>query len=211
MIQKGLIYKSSSSSSVHDPTLLPDLALASGEHVDGGHLHHGRGELGSPSWSILGVAAHRARRQWARLQGLIREQYSPVLQKVLVVLVVQPLRRHFIEMHRGRVGTVDVDGGRRALALQVGRQGWVHRRILRLGGAEAVQPPGEGGTMGAADRVSSREGDHVVERQPFLGEVAQQIRDGEIGQGDVAEHLRLQGNSSVAPSGGHRVVDAAGQ
>lgn len=93
-------------------------------------------------------------------------------------------------------------GGWHLLALQEGCEA----RVLRPGGAEVVEPRSEGGAAGATDGVGPGERDNVIERQPLVAEPIP-----EVGPGDVGDSLGFQRSSSVAPSGGHGVIDAAGQ
>ena len=185
---------------VDDPAVGPDLAVGAGLHPDAGHLDHGHLELLLPQPRHNGVERHGRRGLRGLEERRVRREEHVPGHHVLVVLVVQRVRRHDVLHH----GVVSGGVGRALLPQRRGQRG-VH---VGRGRVEAAVSD-EGRAVGAADGVRAGEHDEVVDAEPLVGEAGGELGEVEGRRWQELERLAGQGHPAVAAPRGHREVGPA--
>jgi hypothetical protein len=163
---------------VDDVALLPDLALAAGEHADGAHLDHGRGEVGEELVPVgtRGVAEHVGAGGRVGEQLGVGVEEAPALGHVGVVAQVEGPEAAGVHLHqRGVVVQAGALGAEarhvRPVQLRVGVAGVVQAR-------EVVEAVREGEAMRRrADGVAGRQHRQVPGVQALGAEKLGQLRE----------------------------------
>nr|ACR36030.1 unknown [Zea mays] len=162
---------------VNDVALLPDLALAAGEHADGAHLDHGRGEVGEELVPVgaRGVAEHVGAGGRVGEQLGVGVEEAPALGHVGVVAQVEGAEAAGVHLDQGGVvvqaGALGAEARHvRAVQLRVGVAGVVQAR-------EVVEAVGEGEAVRRADGVAGRQHRQVPGVQALGAEQLGQLRE----------------------------------
>lgn len=143
---KNVVVQQARPSSVCNPAVCADLAVAAGEHLDGAHLDHGLAELGGEEVHVVGVLRHERGGGVVGGERLVGGEDAAAGEEVLVVAGVERVLAAVVHGHR-------VGAPLRATPRQPRRHRRVQRRVLPRAGVVPVQPRAERAAMRHPYRV----------------------------------------------------------